>query len=99
MPPDLSSLSRCVEQLALSTRPLTVVMLIVRRMRRAATMNVAATKERHRNKRLRRLLWILAPIAAWMWWRIVIEEPILPLPTLPQDAGLWIPFGILSSAG
>lgn len=58
-------------------------------------MNVEATKESHRNKRLRRLFWFLAPLAVWMWWRVAIDEPIVPLPTLPQDAGLWIPFGIL----
>ena len=58
-------------------------------------LDVAGAKERHRNKRLRRLLFFLAPIALWAWWRALTHKELIPLPSLPQDAGLWIPFAIL----
>ncbi|MEE9533258.1 MAG: AAA family ATPase, partial [Acidimicrobiia bacterium] len=58
-------------------------------------LDVAGAKERHRNKRLRRLFFFLAPIALWAWWRALTHKELIPLPSLPQDAGLWIPFAIL----
>ena len=58
-------------------------------------LDVAGAKERHRNKRLRRLFFFLGPLAIWTWWRTLSHKEIIPLPSLPQDAGLWIPFAIL----
>lgn len=58
-------------------------------------LDVAGHKERYRLKRLRRLAIFLTPVAAWVWWRVLINEAIVPLPTLPDDAGLWLPFVIL----
>ncbi len=58
-------------------------------------LNVAGHKERFRLKRLRRLAVVLAPIAAWTWWRVITDREIIPLPTLPADAGLWLPFALL----
>ena len=58
-------------------------------------LDVAGHKERFRLKRMRRLAVVLAPIAAWMWWRVGTGREIVPLPTLPADAALWLPFVIL----
>jgi ATP-dependent Zn protease len=58
-------------------------------------LDVAGHKERYRLKRLRRAAIILTPIATWVWWRVLIEEAIVPLPSLPADAGLWLPFALL----
>ncbi len=58
-------------------------------------LDVAGAKERHRTKRLRRLIFFLAPIAAWVWWRALSQKELVPLPSLPEDAGLWLPFAIL----
>jgi ATP-dependent Zn protease len=58
-------------------------------------LNVAGHKERYRLKRLRRLAIVLSPIAAWMWWRLVSGREMVPLPSLPADAGLWLPFVLL----
>ena len=58
-------------------------------------LDVAGAKERHRTKRLRRLSFFLAPIALWAWWRVLSHKELIPLPSMPQDAGLWIPFAIL----
>ena len=58
-------------------------------------LDVAGHKESHRLKRLKRVAFVLAPIAVWVWWRVLINEAIVPLPSLPDDAGLWLPFALL----
>ncbi|MBT8202944.1 MAG: AAA family ATPase [Acidimicrobiia bacterium] len=58
-------------------------------------LDVAGHKEQHRLKRLRRLAIILAPIAAWGWWRLLTDQPFISFPSLPEDAGLWMPFTLL----
>ncbi|MDH3539564.1 MAG: AAA family ATPase [Acidimicrobiia bacterium] len=58
-------------------------------------LNVAGHKERFRLKRMRRLAMVLSPIAAWVWWRLLTDRELLPLPSLPDDAGLWLPFALL----
>ncbi len=56
------------------------------------TVDVAAARERDRRRRLRRVLVILAPIALWMWWRILAGNPVSPgWPNLPPDAVFWLP--------
>ena len=56
------------------------------------TVDVAAARERDRRKRLRRVAITLAPIALWMWWRIVTGNPVSPgLPDLPADVIFWLP--------
>jgi len=58
-------------------------------------LDVAGHKESFRLKRLRRVSFFLAPIAAYVWWRVLINEALVPLPSLPADAGLWLPFALL----
>ncbi len=58
-------------------------------------LDVAGHKERFRLKRIRRLAIVLGPISAWTWWRVLTDRDIVPLPSLPEDAGLWLPFAIL----
>ncbi len=58
-------------------------------------IDVSATRERQRRARLGRLVVILTPVAAWLWYRIAIGDPVSPgWPTLPADAVFWLP-GIL----
>ena len=70
-------------------------MLTTRRIKGDHMLNVAGHKERYRLRRLRRLAMVLGPIAAWVWWRLLTDREIVPLPTLPENAGLWIPFALL----
>jgi len=56
------------------------------------TVDVAASRERDRRRRLRRVVYFLAPIALWMWWRIITGSPVSPgWPDLPPDAVFWLP--------
>jgi ATP-dependent Zn protease len=56
------------------------------------TVDVATTRERDRRRRLRRVIFVLAPLAIWMWWRIVTGNPVSPgLPNLPADVIFWLP--------
>ena len=58
-------------------------------------VDVARTRERDRRRRLRRMAMVLAPIAAWLWIRLVTGNPVRPgLPSLPEEAVFWLP-GIL----
>ncbi|NIA24133.1 MAG: AAA family ATPase [Gammaproteobacteria bacterium] len=60
-----------------------------------AAGNVHDTRERQRQRRLTRLGFLLAPIAAWMWWRIVSgRHPWPAFPHLPPETMFWLP-GIL----
>ncbi len=55
-------------------------------------IDVSVARERQRNRRLRRLAIMLAPLALWMWARIALGNPVSPgLPTLSEDAMLWLP--------
>jgi len=59
------------------------------------TVDVAAARERDRRRRLRRVLLLLAPVAIWLWWRIISGNPVSPgWPNLPAEAVFWLP-GIL----
>ncbi len=56
------------------------------------TVDVVAARERDRRRRLRRVLFVLAPLALWMWWRIFTGNPVSPgWPDLPPDAVFWLP--------
>jgi ATP-dependent Zn protease len=56
------------------------------------TVDVAAARERDRRRRLRRVIFVLAPLALWMWWRIVTGNPVSPgFPDLPADVIFWLP--------
>ena len=58
-------------------------------------VDVQVTRERQRRRRLRVLAWILAPIVAWLWLRIMSGNPVSPgWPQLPPEAMFWLP-GIL----
>ncbi|GBD85814.1 ATP-dependent zinc metalloprotease FtsH 4 [bacterium BMS3Abin02] len=60
-----------------------------------AAGNVHETRERQRQRRLTRLGFGLAPIAAWMWWRILNgHHPWPTFPHLPPETVFWLP-GIL----
>ncbi len=57
--------------------------------------NVKDTRERQRQRRLRRLGYLLTPIAAWMWWRILNgSKPWPSFPDLPPETVYWLP-GVL----
>ncbi|MFW2338619.1 MAG: AAA family ATPase [Acidimicrobiia bacterium] len=61
----------------------------------AVAGTVAVKRERHRRKRLRALAIVLAPVAAWMWWRILTGDTPWPhMPDLGPDVAFWLP-GIL----
>ncbi len=58
-------------------------------------IDVAVARERDRRRRLRRIAFILTPIAAWLWWRIANGRPVSPgFPDLPPEAVFWLP-GVL----
>jgi cell division protease FtsH len=46
------------------------------------TADVGRARERARQRRLARLLVVLAPVAAWLWWRVLTGDPVGP-PTAP----------------
>ncbi|HYD09026.1 MAG TPA: AAA family ATPase, partial [Acidimicrobiales bacterium] len=61
-----------------------------------ALADVANIRERSRQRRLRRLLAVLAPIGAYLWFRFLSGNPVrLGWPQLPADAGLWLPGVVL----
>lgn len=54
--------------------------------------DVEVSRERRRQRRLRRLAWFLAPIVAWLWLRIAAGNPVSPgWPDLGPDAATWLP--------
>lgn len=56
------------------------------------TVDVTAARERDRRRRLQRVLMVLAPLALWLWWRVVAGNPVSPgWPQLPPDAVFWLP--------
>lgn len=59
-------------------------------------IDVAANRERDRRQRLRRLTIGLAPIAIWMWFRIVLGNPVtIGLPDFGPNAILWLPMALI----
>lgn len=58
-------------------------------------VDVHVARERQRRRRLRRLAWILTPLVAWLWLRLIFGTPVSPgWPQLPAEAMFWLP-GIL----
>ncbi len=55
-------------------------------------VDVQITRERQRRRRLRRVAWIMAPLVAWLWLRIISGSPVSPgWPDLPPEAVYWLP--------
>lgn len=55
-------------------------------------VDVQVTRERQRRRRLRRIAWVIGPLAAWMWMRLLAGNPVSPgLPQLGPDAMFWLP--------
>ncbi len=55
-------------------------------------IDVRATREAQRRRRLWRLAMLLAPLAGWLWWRALSGNPVSPgLPTLGPDVIFWLP--------
>ncbi len=54
-------------------------------------MSVPARREVGRRRRLRKLAVVLGLLAAFLWWRSLNGETLLPLPSFGEDAILWIP--------
>src|SRR3990170_3795067 len=58
-------------------------------------VDVQVTREHQRRRRLRKIAWVLFPITAWMWVRLLSGNPVSPgFPQLGPDAVLWLP-GVL----
>jgi ATP-dependent Zn protease len=58
-------------------------------------VDVYEARERQRQRRLRKIALLLAPIVAWLWIRIASGNPVSPgLPQLSEDAMFWLP-GVL----
>lgn len=55
-------------------------------------VDVQVSRERQRLRRIRRIGWLIAPIAVWMWVRIIAGNPVSPgFPQLGPDAVFWLP--------
>ena len=55
-------------------------------------VDVEVTREHQRQRRLRRIAWMLFPLTAWMWVRFISGNPVSPgFPDLGPDAVLWLP--------
>ncbi len=55
-------------------------------------VDVAATREAQRRRRLKRVAFVLFPLAAWLWWRALSGNPVSPgLPQLGPDVMFWLP--------
>jgi ATP-dependent Zn protease len=55
-------------------------------------VDVQVVRERQRHKRLRRIAYVLAPLAFWLWMRLLSGNPVSPgLPHLPPEAMFWLP--------
>ena len=55
-------------------------------------VDVQITRELQRGRRLRRLAWIMSPLVAWLWVRILSGNPVSPgWPQLPPEAIYWLP--------
>jgi cell division protease FtsH len=55
-------------------------------------LDVQVARERQRRKRLRRIVIALAPLAIWLWVRLLTGNPVSPgWPNLPPEAMIWLP--------
>jgi ATP-dependent Zn protease len=55
-------------------------------------MDVQITRERQRQRRLRKVAILLSPLVAWLWIRIMGGNPVSPgWPDLPDTAMFWLP--------
>ncbi len=55
-------------------------------------IDVTATREAQRRRRLIRVALVLGPIAAWLWWRALDGNPVSPgLPNFGPDVMFWLP--------
>ena len=55
-------------------------------------VDVQVARERQRLRRLRKIAWVIGPLAVWMWMRIVSGNPVSPgLPHFGPDAVYWLP--------
>lgn len=62
----------------------------------AKGVDVAETRERHRQRRLKRILIALSPIVIWWWFRYLTGNPIeFGLPPISEDLAIWMPGLIL----
>jgi cell division protease FtsH len=60
----------------------------------AVPPDVQVARERQRRRRLRRVAIVLAPLAIWLWVRLLTGNPVSPgWPHLPPEAAVWIPLG------
>jgi ATP-dependent Zn protease len=55
--------------------------------------DVAVTRERRRQRRLGRILVVLVPLAAWMWWRLLSGSPV-GAPRLPSIDPMYLMTGV-----
>ena len=59
---------------------------------RSAAADVGATRETMRRRRLARMGVLLAPLAGWLWWRMVTGDPVSPgVPHLPAGMKDYLP--------
>lgn len=59
-------------------------------------VDVAETRERHRQRRLKRILIVLSPFVIYWWYRFLSGDPIIfGLPPIPEDFAFWLPGLIL----
>ncbi len=59
-------------------------------------VDVQVTREHQRQRRLRRIAFILFPLSAWMWTRLLSGNPVSPgFPHLGPDAVLWLPGALI----
>ncbi|MBT8249620.1 MAG: AAA family ATPase [Acidimicrobiia bacterium] len=62
----------------------------------AKGVDVAETRERHRQRRLKRILIALSPIVIWWWFRFLSGNPVqFGLPPISEDLAIWMPGLIL----
>jgi len=59
-------------------------------------IDVARQRERSRQRRFTKAMWILAVVACWSWWRLAMDNPVrLGWPRLPDGAAAYAPGFIL----
>ncbi len=58
----------------------------------AKGVDVAETRERHRQRRLKRVLIAVSPFVGYWWYRFFSGNPIdFGLPPIPEDLAIWLP--------
>ncbi|HVM11874.1 MAG TPA: hypothetical protein VM638_05300, partial [Actinomycetota bacterium] len=57
---------------------------------KAGRADVARIRERTRRRRLLKLAIVLGIVDAWLWKRLAEGNPV-GLPSMPEDAMLWLP--------